>query len=84
MLEVKYEKNTGVITAWAGSPEHTGGHLKPKPNEKIIVLDIPNPEKPSSAYLVDNNLLIDNPDYIEPITLRDEIDKLKAKIEEKK
>lgn len=86
MLEVKYKKNTGVIMAWAGSPEHIGGHYKPKASEAVVVLDIPNPEKPSSAYLVDEatQSLIDNPDYTEPKPPRDplaEIDELKTRVE---
>lgn len=57
MLEVRYIKDTGVITAWAGSPEFTGGHLEPKDGEEIIVIDCPNPEYNSSQYLIVNDQL---------------------------
>ncbi|MBA7588429.1 hypothetical protein ES708_30487 [subsurface metagenome] len=68
MLEVKYIQSTGVITAWAGSPGHTGGYYEPEVGEAVAVLDIPTPEKPCSAYLYDEatQTLIDNPDYVEP------------------
>ncbi|MBA7579994.1 hypothetical protein ES708_21880 [subsurface metagenome] len=68
MLEVKYIQKTGIITAWAGSPEHIGGHFEPEAGEAVAVLDIPNPEKPSSAYLYDEatQTLIPNLDYVEP------------------
>lgn len=68
MLEVKYIKTTGIITAWAGSPEHEGGHYEPESGEAVAVLDIPNPEKPSGAYLYNEatQTLMDNPDYVEP------------------
>lgn len=86
MLEVKYIQETGVITAWAGSPEHTGGHYEPEAREAVAVLDIPAPEKPCSAYLFHfgTQSLIDNPDYVEPEPPRDpltEIDNLKARVE---
>lgn len=86
MLEVKYIIETGEITAWAGSPEHTGGHYEPGEGEAVAVLDIPNPEKPSFAYLYDEatESLIDNPDYVEPELARDplaEIDKINKKLD---
>jgi len=73
MLEVKYIIETGVITAWAGSPEQTGGHYEPEASEAVAVLDIPNPEKGCEAYLYDEatQTLIPNPDYVEPEPVRD-------------
>lgn len=89
MLEVKYIEATGVIVAWAGSPEHTGGHYEPEPGEAVAILDIPNPKKPCSAYLYDEATqgLIDNPDYVEPGPPRDlgaEIDETKTEVEKLK
>lgn len=68
MLEIKYLEATGILIAWAGSPEHEGGHLEAQSGEQIAVIDCPVPEKPPSAWLYDESTqsLIPNPDYIEP------------------
>lgn len=79
MLEVRYIKETGKITAWAGSPELTGGHLKPKDGEEIIVLDEFNPAgDPQDYSIVDGKLV-----YTEPASPRDalaEIDEIKERL----
>jgi len=84
MLEVKYIIETGVINAWAASPEHTGGHYEPEAGEAVAVLDIPTPEKPLAAYLYDEatESLIPNPDYVEPepSDLQAQIDEMKGKM----
>lgn len=86
MLEVKYVITTGVILAWASSPKHTGGHYEPEDGEAVAVLDIPNPEQSSSAYLYDEatQTLIDNPDYVKPkpFNTKTEIKDLKARVTE--
>lgn len=83
MLEIRYKKDTGEITASASSPKFTGGHLELKEGERIAVLDIPTPET-MEAWLYDEKkkALIPNPDYVEPV-IRDpltEIDALEARI----
>jgi len=86
MLEVRYDKNTKLLTGWWGSRH--GNHevkLKNRPNEKIVNLDIPIPDKPLDAWLYDGKKLTANPAYVEPIPPRDylsEIDELKLKVGE--
>lgn len=82
MLEVRYIEATGVITGWAGSPGHEGGHLRAKSGEKIIVIDCPTPKYPPDHYLiVAGQLELINP----PTPARDlvtEMNDLKARVEE--
>ncbi len=83
MLEIRYKKDTGVITASASSPEFMGGHLKPKIGEKIALLDIPSPEE-MRALIYDEatKTLVNNPAYTKflPRDLAAEIDELKTEI----
>ncbi|MBA7658970.1 hypothetical protein ES703_66933 [subsurface metagenome] len=85
MLEIRYNKQTSEITGWWGS--RYGNHevkLKNRPDEVIIMLDIPIPDKPLGAWLFDNGKLISNPSYIKPELPRDlvaELDDLKVKVE---
>lgn len=58
MLEIRYIRDTGVITAWAGSPKFTGGHLEPKDGEEIIVIDSPAPSGPPGDYLIVDSSLV--------------------------
>ena len=64
--------------------EIEGLKLRNRPNEVLVLLDIPIPDKPLEAWLYTGKKLIPNPDYIEPEPPRDllaEIDTLKAEIE---
>ena len=78
MLEIRYAKDTGLITAWAGSPEHRGGHLKAREGEGITVVDCPTPIHPSKNYLIiDGKLkLIKEPEPIRDLAT--EIDEITA------
>lgn len=82
MLEVRYNKATGEVTGW-WAMRH-GNHkakLKNKPDDVIIMLDIPAPDKSITAYLFNGDKLIANPNYVEPAPPRDlkaEIDELRA------
>lgn len=83
MLEIRYNKETKEVTGWWGN--RFGNHavkLKNRPNEAIIKLDIPIPDKPLEAWLYDETTksLTPNPDYVEPEPPRNygvEIDEIK-------
>ena len=85
MLEVRYDTATKALTGWWG--DRHGNHdvkLKNRPDEKMALIDIPVPDKPSGAWLFDKGKLIDNPAYVEvepPRDLETEIDELRAEIE---
>ena len=84
MLEIRYNMVTNVVTGWCGDSKQFG-FLKDRGDEAIVIVDIPLPPKPNSAYLFDEATatLSDNPDYIEPKPPRDllvEIDDLKARL----
>ena len=84
MLEVRYNKNTKELTGWWGN--RLGNHevkLKNRPDETIVMLDIPIPDKSLDAWLFDGEKLIPNPDYVKPEPVRDlatEIDEIKGKL----
>lgn len=82
MLEVRYIKNTGMITAWAGGPTPTfvGGHLGTKEGEEIMVIDVPTPTcSPGDYLIVDGQLkLVKEPEL--PRDLVAEIDKLDIRL----
>ncbi len=80
MLEVRYIKETGAITAWAGSPGFTGGHLEPKDGEEVIVIDCPTPDGSSGEYLVTDGQLVHVKELTPPRNLAAEIDDLKARM----
>ena len=88
MLEIRYNKTTKELTGWWGNRH--GNHdvkLRNRPNERIVLLDIPIPHKPLGAWLCDGKKLTPNPDYAEPTPPRDllkEIDELRAEIREMK
>ena len=82
MLEVKYNKYTKEVTGWCGDTKQFG-YLKPDNNEKVVILDIPLPDKPPCAVLFSKNKLILNPDYVEPepaINIPDKIKELEARV----
>lgn len=86
MLEIRYDVNTKVLTGW-WADRHVGGEIKLKnrPEERIILLDIPIPDKPLDAWLFDNasKSLMPNPNYTEPIPKRDlaaEMDDLRTRV----
>lgn len=89
MLEVRFNTITKKVTGWWGNRH--GNHeikLKNRPDEAMVMLDIPIPDKPLRAWLYDKDTesLVPNPDYIEPTPPRDlptEIDDLKAKLKDK-
>ena len=89
MLEVRYNKTTKKVTGWWGRISSQGNHevkLKNRPNEAIIMLDIPVPNKELTAWLYDEATLslVPNPAYSKPEPSRDlfaEIDELKARID---
>ena len=69
MLEIKYNTVTRELTGWWSSRH--GNHeikLRNRPDEAIITLDIPIPDKPLEAWLMKADLsgLEANPNYIEP------------------
>uniref|UniRef100_A0A6M3KHB7 Uncharacterized protein n=1 Tax=viral metagenome TaxID=1070528 RepID=A0A6M3KHB7_9ZZZZ len=84
MLEVRYDKKTGELTAWCGDDKQFGNLDKGRIDEVIVLLDTPVPKKLISALLYDKatNKLINNPNYIEPKDRYPlaEIDDLKAKL----
>lgn len=84
MLEIRYDKGTKVLTGWWSS--RLGNHkgkLKNRPNEAIVKLDIPIPDKPLGAWLCDGENLAPNPNYIEPLPSRDlakEVDEINERL----
>lgn len=84
MLEVRYNTLTKELTGWWGS--RFGNEeikLKNRPNEAIVTLDITIPDKPLRAWLLDGQILIPNPEYIEPnipIDLLTEVEDLKTRL----
>lgn len=88
MIEIRYIIETGQITGmWSGSKLGKQDiKLENKPNQAIVALDIPTPEKPSAAYLHDEATLslIPNPDYVEPEPVEDlatRVSNLETKVE---
>ena len=83
MLKIRYNKQTKEVTGWWGNRfGNEEVKLKNRPDEIIVMLDIPIPNKPLEAWLFDD-MLIPNPGYSEPEPVRDlaaEIDDLKAKV----
>lgn len=86
MLEVFYETETKIVTAW-----RSGGRIgirELRKGESKCLLDIEPPSIEGAGcrdYLYDEatQSLIDNPDYVEPEPPRDlfaEIDKLKVRM----
>jgi len=68
MLEVRYNTATKLATAWCGDETQFGNLDRGNPDEVVVILDIPIPEKHCLAYLYDEatQSLIPNPDYVEP------------------
>lgn len=87
MLEVRYNKDTKELTGWWGNRfGNEEVKLKNRPDEVIVEIDSPIPDKPLGAWLYDgeSSALQSNPDYEEPVSPRDslaEIDDLKAELE---
>ena len=84
MLEIRYNKNSKRLTGWWGSRfGNEEVKLKNRPDEVIVMLDIPVPSKDLDAWLFDADKLIPNPSYKEPKPSRDllkEVDELKARL----
>ena len=86
MLEVRFNPTTRKLTGWWGNRH--GNHdvkLKSRPDERIVLLDIPIPDKPLGAWLCDGKKLTLKPEYVEPRPPRNllaEMDELRAEIEE--
>ncbi|MBA7614646.1 hypothetical protein ES703_21914 [subsurface metagenome] len=84
MLEVRYDNETKVVTAWCGD-ENQFGNLA-REGHTVVYLDIPIPSRsPCISYLYDEveETLIDNPGYVEPPPPRDlaaEVDDLEARV----
>ena len=84
MLEVRYNKITKELTGWWG--DRHGNHevkLKNRPDEVIVMLGLPIPDKPLVAWLFDKGKLVLNPDYTEPEPVKDlatRVSELEAKI----
>ncbi len=84
MIEIRYNKTTKELTGWWATRH--GNHdakLRNRPDEKMALLNISIPDKPSGAWLFDRGKLIDKPAYVEPEPPRDleaEIDQLRAQI----
>ncbi len=79
MLEIRYNEATKVITGWWSRFGNTDRKLQNRPDEAIVMLDIPIPDKVLKALLFDGVKLIPNPTFVEPEPVRDdsaEIDKL--------
>lgn len=66
MLEIRYNLDTREITGWCGDPAQFGNLDRGWPTEEIDILDIPIPPKPLEAYLYEDGVLSDNPDYRPP------------------
>ncbi len=86
MLEIRYNKQTKELTGWWGDRHgNKEAKLENRPQESLIILDIPIPGKPLGAWLFDNatKSLKANPGYIEPApprNLQAEIDSLENRI----
>lgn len=86
MVEIRYNTKTGEVTGWWGS--RFGNHdvkLRNRPDEAIVGLDIPIPDKPTEAWLCDGVKLTPNPDYVELDTTStaERLDNLIEKLEDK-
>ena len=69
MLEIRYNTITKGVTGWWGNRwGNEDVKLRDRPNEAIVMLDIPIPNKPLDAWLYDEatKSLIPNPDYTKP------------------
>ena len=84
MLLITYNKTTKKLTGWNGD-ERQFSDCKSKDSDQIAILDVPVPIKSIRALNFDEATLtlIDNPDYIEPVTrdLAAEVDELKTKLD---
>lgn len=64
--------------------EIEGLKLRDRPDEVLVLLDIPIPGKRPEAWLCDGKTLVPNPDYVEPEPLRDlqsEIDSMRLELD---
>jgi|TARA_Y100000310_G_C20576788_1_gene760841 hypothetical protein len=85
MLEIRYNKDTKVLTAWCADANRFGNLDRGREAEVVKVLDRGLPDKPMQTWLYDTDKkkLIANPDYIEPEPPRDlktEIDDLTNRV----
>lgn len=85
MLLIRYRKDNQQLTAWCADEKRFERFVARDDNENIVILDIPIPDKPITAWLYDETSikLIPNPDYREPSPIRNlpaEIDELKTKV----
>lgn len=64
MLEVLYEKETGIVRAW-NADDSVQGNLLVKEGQEVVILPIDLPDFKSDIYYVDldNQVIIGNPDY---------------------
>ena len=85
MLEIRYIKTNGKVTAWCANKSRFGKLDRGRSEETTTILDIPIPDKPLKAWLYNNGTqsLVANPDYIKPAPPKDfaaEIDELRARL----
>ena len=83
MIEIRYIKNTGELTAWCGDPKQFGNLARNRPQEATAILDVDVPPKPINAYIYNGITLVKNDDYTEPKPARDlakEIDGIKERL----
>lgn len=63
MLEILYDTDTKRVRGWCADPDEFG-NFEPKPNQEVVIWDIPIPPH-SDWYEVDlaNEVIVSNPDY---------------------
>jgi len=81
MLEILYDTATKEVRAW-NADMRVKGNLKPKEGQEVVIWDIDPPAFDSDAWFVDlaNKQVVGNISP-EPFSPRDEIDKLKARMD---
>lgn len=64
MLEILYNINSLIITAW-NADASSQGNFHPGPDEAVVIFPIDPPTVPSDWYMVDlvNQVVLPNPDY---------------------
>lgn len=68
MLEVRYIKDTGVVTGWCGDEKQFTNLDRGRDTEAIVLLDIPIPAESCGTYLFDKatQTLVNNPEFPSP------------------
>jgi len=76
MLEIRYDINTKVLSAWCADEASFGNLDRGRENEATAIIDSGIPDKPPMAWLFDKEKLTANPAYKEPVPVKSLADRV--------